>query len=155
MENVAAIHGTGTFDHTMRKWKLRTQELTASASIRQLSKMFRVEVPNNERESRPYWLRYLEELRKAKTVTQAETELEAAKKRHKDDDPPEYSPFERDAASGEVRRKTPLNFDQIRILNAASQIQNPDTEPAVRDWLLQQLALKPVPKAESLKVCVR
>ena len=151
MENVAAIHGTGTFDHTMRKWKIRTQELTASASIRQLSKMFRVEVPNTERESRPYWLQYLEELRKAKTVTQAESELQAAKKRYANDDPPEYSPFERDTASGEVRRKTPLNFDQIRILNAASQIQNPDTQPAVRDWLLQQLAPKPVPKAESLK----
>ncbi len=147
---VAAIHGTGTFDHTMRKWKIRTRELTASASIRQLSNMFKTEVPNTERESRPYWLRYLEELRKAKTVTQAETELEAAKKRYANDAPPEYSPFERDTATGEVRRKTPLNFDQIRILNAATQIQNPDTEPAVREFLLERLTPKPA-AAESLK----
>jgi len=146
-----ARHGNGTYDHDKRQWKVRTQGLKASATIKQLVEMFRVEVPASERESRPFWLRYLGELRKLNTVSQAEAELAEAKIKYKDNDPPEYSNFERDG-TGNIRRKQRLGIDTINLINAAAQISDPNGPPEVRDWLIGNLrAGTEPPKNESLR----
>ncbi len=150
MDDVAT-HGKGTFDDGKRQWKLRTKELRASATITQLPEIFREDMPDDARKSRPFWLRYLAELRKVKAVQDADAELEEAKRKYKDTDPdPVWSKFERDT-SGEIRRKKTLSFDEIRILNAAAQISDPDTSPEIKEYLIQQVAPKPVPKNEALK----
>lgn len=71
MEEMGRIHGSGTYDHSTKKWKLRTKELTASATISQLSERYGVPIPDDERKSRPFWTRYLAELR-TKTATSTE-----------------------------------------------------------------------------------
>jgi hypothetical protein len=54
-----AVHGNGTFDHDKKQWKLRTKELKLSATTRQLRDMFKEDIPDSEKASRPYWLKYL------------------------------------------------------------------------------------------------
>ncbi len=54
-----AVHGNGTFDHDKKQWKLRTKELKVSATTQQLQESFKEAVPNSEKGSRPYWLKYL------------------------------------------------------------------------------------------------
>jgi hypothetical protein len=54
-----AVHGNGTFDHDKKQWKLRTKELKLSATTRQLREMFKEDIPDSEKGSRPLWLKYL------------------------------------------------------------------------------------------------
>ncbi len=149
-----AIHGNGTFDHDLKKWKLRTKGLKTTATVPQLRKMFGANFPASERESRPYWMKYLTELRKLKTVQGADAEPETAKGRFKDCDPdPRWSKFER-GPGGEIRRKKPLTDAQRDILILTEGINDNNNPVEFRDHLLEQLqqTLKPeIPEAESLK----
>lgn len=63
-----AKHGNGTYDADKKQWKVRTKELKASATIRQLAEMFGVDLPNDERKTRPYWLKYLKIIRAKKAA---------------------------------------------------------------------------------------
>lgn len=148
-----ARHGNGTYDHSKQQWKVRTKELKASATIRQLRKMFKEEIPASERESRPYWLRYLKAIRQQQTIRQADQELEAAKLTYADRGPGAYSPFEKDPVTGEVRRKKPIAGEILPMLNMAAQALDPNTSGAVKDFLLGEIERRnpPVPDNESLK----
>src|SRR6516164_3579514 len=53
-----AVHGNGTFDHDKKQWKLRTKELKLSATTQQLQEMFKEGIPDSEKGSRPFWLKY-------------------------------------------------------------------------------------------------
>jgi hypothetical protein len=63
-----AKHGNGTCDADKKQWKVRTKELKASATIRQLAEMFGEDLPNDERKTRPYWLKYLKIIRAKKAA---------------------------------------------------------------------------------------
>jgi hypothetical protein len=149
-----AKHGNGTYDHEKQQWKVRTKEVRASATIRQLREMFKEEIPASERESRPYWLRYLKAIRQQVALRQADEELEAAKLMFADREPGAYSPFEKDPVTGEVRRKKPIAGEILPILNGTAQALDPNTSGAARDTVLAELQRKinpPVPDTESLK----
>ncbi len=62
MENVAK-HGNGTYDHDKRQWKVRTKEVKLSATIAQLCRAFKIDIPASEDGSRPYWRKYLQAYR--------------------------------------------------------------------------------------------
>ena len=149
-----ATHGNGTFGHGMKKWKLRTAELKATATIPQLRKMFGADIPASEREFRPYRVKYLAERRKLKAVQDADSELEAAKVKYKDHDPdPRFGRYER-GPDGQIRRKKPLTDEQCEILILVDGINEQQKPVELRDHLLEQLQakLKPeIPEAESLK----
>ena len=49
----ATKHGNGTYDADKKPWKVRTKELKASATIRQLAELFGEDLPNDERKTRP------------------------------------------------------------------------------------------------------
>ena len=57
-----------------RLWQIRKKGFTVAKSIRQLSDHFGVDIPETERDSRPYWKRYLSELQE-KTIEQKAKEL--------------------------------------------------------------------------------
>lgn len=61
--------GTGCYDHSTATWKLRTTTHKYSASTRQLSKLFDVELPKSENASRPYWQKYLAMMESKDTAT--------------------------------------------------------------------------------------
>jgi len=64
-----AKHGNGTYDHDKKQWKVRTKELKASATIKQLREMFKDDtIPESEKGSRPYWLRFLKIVRAKKAA---------------------------------------------------------------------------------------
>lgn len=63
-----AKHGNGTYDPDKKQWKVRTKELKASATIRQLAETFGEDLPNDERKTRPFWLKYLKIIRAKKAV---------------------------------------------------------------------------------------
>lgn len=52
--------GTGTYDRTTKTWRLRGKGI--QVSIRQLAKLYKTEIPPTEKDSRPYWRRYLQDV---------------------------------------------------------------------------------------------
>jgi len=132
MDTMGRIHGTGTYDHSTRKWKVRTKEISASATIAQLSDRYGVDLPNDERQTRPFWTRYLAELRTQHVLGQAADQLQAARIMYADPtnghtllgepgELPHYSDFERNPNTGEVQQREHLPPEVVRIINEATQ----------------------------------
>lgn len=57
-----------------RLWQIRKKGFTVAKSIRQLSDHFGVDIPETERDSRPYWKRYIAELQE-QTIEQKAKQL--------------------------------------------------------------------------------
>ena len=124
-----AIHGSGTYDHNSKKWKIRTKELSASITLRQLEKRYGIRLPNDERKTRPYWLQYLKELRQQNALESADLRKLTAAISNR---PP-----------GAYSEQDPIPDELVPIINAASQGNIPELKARV---------IKDIPKKESLKI---
>jgi integrase len=119
--------GTGSYEHSTKSWRLRTKNI--KVSIRQLCRVFGVEIPPNERESLTFWKKYLAQLA-----------------------PPQEPKLIRSLIS--EPEPAPIPEALVPILNAAWQMNDPETSEGARRFLLQRLQERicpEIPKKESLK----
>lgn len=160
---IVATHGNGTYDHDKKQWKIRTKEITKSMTIRELSKLFGVDIPADEGLSRPYWRKFLKAYRnylakkegrfsplqeriaslegfvadfrvQGRDTKQLEAELAEARKVPADDIDHSDAP----AIHPDMR-------EHAEVLDAVGELTD------FTSRFLNSIAPKPIPKAESLK----
>jgi integrase len=115
--------GTGSYEHSTKSWRLRQKGI--KVSIRQLCRFFNTDIPANERESLPYWKKYLAQLAPQPKLI---NEL--------------------------INSSPPVPESMVPILNTTNQINDPTTSEPVRQFLLNELKAKlqpDIPVKESLK----